>query len=39
MRRIERSIRALEARIVRLRGQDVPPPSETGNGPGTPPAL
>jgi polyhydroxyalkanoate synthesis repressor PhaR len=38
MRRIERSIRALEARIVRLRGQDAQPP-ETGNGPGTPPVV
>ncbi len=37
MRRIERTVRALEARIVRLRSQEAPPP-ESGNGPGTPPA-
>src|SRR5499426_3949116 len=35
MRRIERSIRALEARIARLRGQDgqVPPPDSGTGGP------
>jgi polyhydroxyalkanoate synthesis repressor PhaR len=38
MRRIERTVRALEARIVRLRSQEAPP-SEPGNGSGTPPAL
>ena len=37
MRRIERSVRALEARIARLRGQDGQPPP--GNGGKVPPAL
>ncbi len=39
MRRIERSVRALEARIARLRGQDGQPPPDTTNGGNVPPAL
>jgi polyhydroxyalkanoate synthesis repressor PhaR len=39
MRRIERSVRALEARIARLRGQDSQPPPDTTNGGNVPPAL
>ena len=37
MRRIERTIRALEARVARLRGQDGPPPADPGAS--VPPAL
>ena len=37
MGRIERTIRALEARVARLRGQDGPPPPDPGTG--VPPAL
>jgi polyhydroxyalkanoate synthesis repressor PhaR len=37
MRRIERSVRALEARIARLRGQDGQPPAGPDAGSGGPP--